>query len=158
MTDHRVVSRDEWIGARRRLLNKEKEFLRLRDQLSAERRELPWVTRREAIRLRRACRRGNPCGAFAGRSQLIVYHFMFAPEWERDAGAAHSGRIISTASIPHLNHRDVPGGRFARAAARRSRPSTRMGWNFKWVSAADTEFNYDYHVSFKPEDMPRATA
>jgi predicted dithiol-disulfide oxidoreductase (DUF899 family) len=159
MTDHRVVSRDEWIGARRRLLNKEKEFLRLRDQLSAERRELPWVRVEEQYVFEGPAGKETLADLFAGRSQLIVYHFMFAPEWDAGCRGCSFWADNYNGIIPHLNQRDVSLAAVSRAPLQKLKSfAARMGWNFKWVSAADSEFNYDYHVSFKPEAIAEGAA
>jgi predicted dithiol-disulfide oxidoreductase (DUF899 family) len=149
MTDHRVVSRDEWVGARRRLLDKEKEFLRLRDQLSAERRELPWVRLEKQYVFEGPAGKETLGDLFAGRSQLIVYHFMFAPEWEAGCRGCSFWADNYNGIIPHLNQRDVSLAAVSRAPLQKLKSfAARMGWNFKWVSAANSEFNYDYQASF----------
>lgn len=159
MTDHTIVSQNQWVAARRRLLAKEKEFLKLRDQLSRERRELPWE------RIDKQYTFQGPAGAetladlFAGRNQLIVYHFMFAPEWETGCKSCSFWADNYNAIVAHLNQRDVSLAAVSRAPlAKLQSFAARMGWNFKWVSAADTDFNYDYQVSFKPEDLAHGTA
>ena len=154
MKAHRVVSPEEWLAAREQLLQKEKEFTRARDQLSALRRELPWeaVTREYVFE--------GPDGRqtlpelFDGRSQLIVYHFMFAPEW--DAGCPHCSHWADNfnGGIVHLNHRDVT----MVAASRAPYPKLdayrrRMGWSFKWVSSSGSDFNFDYRVSFTAQEL-----
>ena len=159
MTDHAIVSRDHWVTARRRLLTKEKEFLRLRDELSSERRELPWE------RVDKQYVFGGPAGdesladLFAGRHQLIVYHFMFAPEWDAGCKSCSFWADNYNGIVPHLNQRDVSLAAISRAPlAKLQAFAARMGWTFKWVSAANTDFNYDYHVSFKPDDVAHGTA
>jgi predicted dithiol-disulfide oxidoreductase (DUF899 family) len=150
----RLVSRDEWIEARTRLLSKEKEFTRLRDGLAHARRELPWV------RVDKTYAFEGPDGVetlsdlFAGRSQLIVYHFMFAPDWE--AGCPHCSRWADhfNGIIVHLNQRDVTMVAISRAPYAKLAPyKKRMGWSFKWVSSFGTDFNFDYRVSFTPEEL-----
>ena len=142
MTDHRVVSEDEWVGARRRLLDKEKEFLRLRDQLSAERRELPWVRVEKQYVFEGPAGKETLADLFAGRSQLIVYHFMFAPEWEAGCRGCSFWADNYNGIIPHLNQRDVSLAAVSRAPLHKLKSfAARMGWNFKWVSAANSEFN-----------------
>ena len=159
MTDHRVVSRDEWVGARRRLLDKEKEFLRLRDQLSAERRELPWVRVAEHYVFEGPAGKETLADLFAGRSQLIIYHFMFAPEWEAGCRGCSFWADNYNGIITHLNQRDVSLAAVSRAPLEKLKSfAARMGWSFKWVSAANSEFNYDYQVSFKPERIAQGTA
>ena len=157
--NHPVVSHDEWLAARVAFLAKEKEFTRLRDELSRRRRELPWE------RVDRAYVFDGPGGEetlaelFDRRSQLVVYHFMFPPEWEE--GCPHCSFWADNFNgIPvHLNHRDVTFVAISRAPlAKIEEFRARMGWNFKWVSSARTDFNYDYHASFRPEEMREGTA
>jgi predicted dithiol-disulfide oxidoreductase (DUF899 family) len=159
MTGHEIVSHDQWFSARRRLLAKEKEFLRLRDELSSARRDLPWerVDKRYVFE--------GPSGEetfsdlFAGRRQLIVYHFMFAPDWETGCKSCSFWADNFNAIVPHLNQRDVSLAAISRAPLAKLKSfAARMGWTFKWVSAANTDFNYDYHVSFKPDDVAHRTA
>ena len=154
LKNHPVVTHDEWMAARRALLEKEKAFTRQRDELSRLQRALPWepVTRKYAFE--------GPGGTetladlFAGRSQLVVYHFMFHPD--DNAGCPHcSLRADGFAGIgPHLNQRDVTMAVVSRAPyAKLAAYQKRMGWTFKWVSSGGSEFNFDYHVSFTPEEM-----
>lgn len=144
-----VVSRQEWLAARRAHLEKEKEITRLRDALARERRELPWV------RLEKEYVFEAPEGSltlaelFDGRSQLIVQHFMFGPGWtEGCVGCSFQADHVD-GTLVHLAHRDVTFVAVSRAtlpeieAFRR-----RMGWRFRWVSSYGSDFNYDYHVSF----------
>ena len=152
MTDHKVVTRDEWLAARRQYLAKEKEFTRLRDQLGRERRELPWV------RVDKAYRFDGPGGSrtlsdlFDGRSQLIVYHFMFGPEWEEGCPTCSFWADNFNGIDVHLRHRDI-----SLVAVSRAKLETleayrkRMGWSFTWVSSFGSDFNYDYLVSFTAE-------
>ncbi len=157
--EHKIVSGEQWIKARRALLAKEKAFTRLRDELSRERRALPWeaVTKDYVF--------DGPDGKeklpelFAGRSQLVVYHFMFGPDW--DAGCPHCSRWADNFNgiIVHLNQRDVTMVAVSRApypklAAYRQR----MGWSFKWLSSHGSDFNFDYHVSFTSEEVARKKA
>jgi predicted dithiol-disulfide oxidoreductase (DUF899 family) len=154
ITGHRVVSHDEWLFARTALLVKEKELTRLRDELSRERRALPWeaVTKEYVF--------DGPNGKqtlrelFDGRSQLIVYHFMFDPGWE--AGCPHCSRWADSfnGAIVHLNQRDVSMVAVSRAPyAKLAAYGTRMGWTFTWVSSLETDFNFDYQASFTPEEV-----
>ena len=153
---HAVVARDEWIETRKQLLAKEKEFTRLRDQLSQQRRDLPW----EAVDKEYVFEgpNGNQTlpELFDGRSQLIVYHFMFDPSWE--AGCQHCSFWADNFNgIPvHLNQRDVTMIAVSRAALSKLEAyKKRMGWTFTWVSSAGSDFNYDYQVSFKPEAVAK---
>jgi predicted dithiol-disulfide oxidoreductase (DUF899 family) len=159
MTDHHVVSQEEWVAARRRLLAKEKEFLRLRDQLSSERRELPWERVDKHYVFEGPAGEETLADLFAGRSQLLVYHFMFAPDWEAGCRGCSFWADSYDGSIVHLNQRDVSFAAISRAPfARLQAFAARMGWKFKWVSAANSDFNYDYQVSFRPEDLAHGTA
>jgi predicted dithiol-disulfide oxidoreductase (DUF899 family) len=159
MTSHTIVSRDQWVTARRRLLAKEKEFLRLRDQLSSERRELPWERVDKRYVFEGPAGNETLADLFAGRNQLIVYHFMFAPEWEAGCKSCSFWADNYNGIVPHLNQRDVSLAAISRAPLSKLQAfAARMGWTFKWVSAAKTDFNYDYQVSFKPEDLAQGTA
>jgi len=151
---HRVVSHEDWIEARRGFLAKEKEFTHLRDRLSRERRDLPWE------RVDRAYIFDGPNGKetlsdlFAGRRQLIVYHFMFGPDWE--AGCPSCSLLADSFNgvIIHLNQRDVSFVAVSRAPVDKLEAyKKRMGWSFKWVSSAGNEFNHDYHVSYTLEQV-----
>jgi predicted dithiol-disulfide oxidoreductase (DUF899 family) len=153
---HDVVSSDKWLEARKKLLAKEKEFTRLRDQLSQQRRDLPW----EAVDKEYVF--DGPDGKqtlpqlFDGRSQLVVYHFMFGPDWE--AGCPHCSRWADSFNgiVVHLNQRDVTMIAVSRAPYRKlAAYKKRMGWSFKWVSSFGTDFNFDYHVSFTPEESAK---
>jgi predicted dithiol-disulfide oxidoreductase (DUF899 family) len=154
ISDHPILSREEWVKARKELLEKEKEFTRLRDQLNAESRELPWV------RVEKTYVFDGPNGEetlsdlFAGRSQLIVNHFMLAPGWKEGCVGCSFGADHNDGIIVHLEHHDATFVAVSRAA----RPEIeafkkRMGWRFKWVSSFGSDFNYDYHVSFTPDEI-----
>jgi predicted dithiol-disulfide oxidoreductase (DUF899 family) len=159
MAGHKVVSHDKWIEARKKLLTKEKQLTRLADKLAKERRALPW----EAIT--KECVFEGPNGRetlaqlFDGRSQLVVYHFMFGPDW--DAGCPHCSRWADNFNgiIAHLNQRDVTMIAVSRAPyAKLAAYRQRMGWSFKWVSSFGSDFNFDFHVSFTPEEMAKKKA
>ncbi len=159
MTDHPVVSRDEWLSARTAFLKREKEFTRLRDDLSRQRRELPWVKVDKPYLFDTANGTQSLADLFEGRSQLIVQHFMFGPN--SDAGcSACSFWADNFAGIGvHLNHRDVTFVAVSRAPlVKLDAFKTRMGWGFKWVSSGRSDFNYDYQASFKPDDIANGTA
>ena len=159
MTRHTVVSRKEWLAARTALLKKEKKFTRLRDQLSKERRQLPWVKVDKDYVFDGPQGKETLSELFDGRSQLIVYHFMFGPDW--DAGCKHCSFWADNFDriIVHLNHRDVTMVAASRAAYRKLESyKKRMGWDFKWVSSGNTDFNFDYHVSFTPEAEAKKSA
>jgi predicted dithiol-disulfide oxidoreductase (DUF899 family) len=157
--DHAVVSPEEWLLARTALLAMEKEFTRLRDELSRQRRELPWV------RVDKAYVFDGPRGQetlselFERRRQLVVYHFMFSPT--SDEGCKHCSFWADhfDGMRVHLNHRDVTLVAISRAPlAKIESFRKRMGWSFKWVSASETTFNYDYNVSFAPGESGKGTA
>lgn len=159
MTEHEILTREDWVTARRRLLAKEKEFMRLRDQLSSERRALPWerVDRNYVFQ--------GPKGdetlaeLFAGRNQLIVYHFMFAPEWEAGCKSCSFWADNFNGVVAHLNQRDVSLVAVSRAPlAKLQAFAARLGWTFKWLSSANNDFNYDYHVSFRPDQVATGSA
>jgi predicted dithiol-disulfide oxidoreductase (DUF899 family) len=150
----RVVSGEEWLAARKELLAKEKEFTRLRDQLSALRRELPWEALTKEYVFEGADGRQTLPQLFAGRSQLIVYHFMFAPDW--DAGCPHCSHWADNfnGGIAHLNQRDVTMIAVSRAPyTKLAAYRERMGWSFKWVSSLRSDFNFDYRVSFTAAEL-----
>ena len=159
MARHTVVSRKEWLAARKTLLVKEKKFTRLRDQLSRERRQLPWVKVDKDYVFDGPKGKETLSDLFDGRSQLIVYHFMFGPDW--DAGCKHCSFWADNFNgiIVHLNHRDVTMVAASRAPySKLAAYKRRMGWNFKWVSSGDSDFNFDYHVSFTPEEEAKKKA
>jgi len=153
MTTHRVVSRDEWIRERTQLLAREKEFTRLRDQLSAERRELPWVKVDTPYVFDGPNGRESLADLFQGRSQLAVYHFMFDPAWDEGCKSCSFWMDNFDGTDVHLNHRDVSLVLVSRAPiATLEAYRTRMGWRLKWVSSEPSDFNRDYHVSFTPQE------
>lgn len=159
LENHRVVSHDEWIEARQQFLAKEKEFTRLRDQLSQQRRGLPWE------RVDKHYVFGGPNGKetlsdlFAGRSQLIVYHFMFGPDWEAGCPSCSLFADNFNGVIVHLNQRDVTFVAVSLAPFNKlDAYRKRMGWSFKWVSSSANDFNRDYRVSFTPDDVASGEA
>ncbi|MDR3415232.1 MAG: thioredoxin family protein [Nevskia sp.] len=154
MTAHPIVSHTEWTAARRQLLAREKEFTRLRDQLSRQRRELPWEPVEQPYVFEGEAGKVSLAELFAGRSQLVVYHFMFAPEWELGCKSCSFWADNFNGIVPHLNARDVSFAAISRAPlAKLQAQARRLGWTFKWVSSAGTGFNYDYQVSFTPEAL-----
>jgi len=163
MTAHKVVTHDEWVAARKKHLAKEKEFTRLRDQLSKERRELPWEPVEKDYLLEGENGKLTLTEIFDGRGQLVVYHAMFNPDtatdhtpWTRDAACYVCSNWMDNFNgvTTHLNHRDITMVAISRApypkiAAYRQR----MGWTFPWYSSAGTDFNFDYHVSFRDAEL-----
>ncbi len=154
MTNHKVVSQDEWIAARKAHLAREKELTRLRDQLSEERRNLPWVRVDKSYVFDTENGKETLPQLFAGRSQLIVYHFMYDTGWDAGCKSCSFWADNFDGIIVHLNHRDVTMLAVSRAPlATLAAYKKRMGWHFKWVSSAQSDFNRDYHVSHTPEEI-----
>jgi predicted dithiol-disulfide oxidoreductase (DUF899 family) len=156
MDQHRIVSHDQWIAARREFLAKEKEFTRLRDELSQQRRELPWEKVEKTYVFDGPSGKESLGDLFAGKSQLIVYHFMFDPSW--DAGCKSCSFWADNFDrLPiHLKHRDVSLVAISRAPlAKLEAYRKRLGWTFKWVSSGSNGFNFDYRVSFTPEEVEK---
>ncbi len=156
---HRVVSHKAWIGARRKFLAKEKKFTRLRDELARQRRALPWEKVDKQYVFDGPKGRETLPELFDGRSQLVVYHFMFAPDW--DEGCKHCSFWADNFNGLgiHLNHRDVSLVAISRAPLEKLEAfKRRMGWSFKWVSSGGNDFNYDYQASFTPQEIESAAA
>lgn len=156
MQPHKIVSRDQWLAARKAHLAREKELTRLRDQISAERRELPWVKVDKTYTFEGPDGKQTLADLFDGRSQLIVYHFMFGPGWKEGCpSCSFISDHIDGANL-HLAHHDVSLVAVSRAPFAELQPfKTRMGWRFAWVSSNGGDFNYDYHVSFSKDEMTK---
>jgi len=154
MRNNRIVTRDEWLIARKKLLAEEKSFTRLRDELSARRRQLPWVRVDKNYVFREAEQDVSLGELFEGRRQLIVYHFMFGPDWEEGCPSCSFWADNFDRVIVHLNHRDISMVAISNSAAENLETyRERMGWTFRWLSALESDFNRDYHVSFTAEEM-----
>jgi predicted dithiol-disulfide oxidoreductase (DUF899 family) len=151
-----VVSREEWLKARRALLAREKEATHLRDKINAERLALPWVAVDKNYVFDTPKGKKTLAELFDGRSQLIVYHFMFGPEWEAGCpGCSFIGDHLD-GTLPHLNHHDVTITAVSRAPlAKIEAYKKRMGWKFPWASSYGSDFNHDFHVSFTNEELAR---
>jgi predicted dithiol-disulfide oxidoreductase (DUF899 family) len=154
MMNNPVVTREEWLEARRALLATEKEETRLRDKIRAERLAMPWV------KIDKTYTFDTPTGVktldelFDGRSQLMIYHFMFGPDW--DAGCTGCSFLADhiDGTLPHLNNHDVTFVAVARAPLDKiTAYKNRMGWKFPWVSSFGSDFNRDFHVSFTKEEL-----
>jgi len=159
MEKHRVLPRDQWIVVRKELLRKEKEFTKLRDELTQLRRDLPWEVVSKSYSFDGPNGEISLSDLFAGRSQLIVYHFMFNPSW--DQGCKHCSFWADHYSgmIPHLNHRDVTFICISRASLEKLEAfKTRMGWTFPWYSSGNTDFNYDFQAAFTDEEVEKKEA
>lgn len=156
MENHKVVSREEWLIARKAHLAEEKEFTRLRDQLSQQRRELPWVKVEETYVFDGPHGKETLADLFAGRNQLFVYHFMFHPSWEMACKSCSFWADNFNGIVVHLNHRDVTLVAVSKATLEQINAfKQRMGWSFKWVSSFENNFNRDYQVSFTPDELAK---
>jgi predicted dithiol-disulfide oxidoreductase (DUF899 family) len=154
-----VVDHDEWLAARKELLAQEKAFTRQRDELSRQRRELPWE------RVEKEYVFEGPDGGrtlaelFDGRSQLIVYHFMFDPSWDEGCKSCSFWADNFDPNVVHLKARDVTFVAISRAPyAKLAAYKRRMRWSFDWFSSGETDFNFDLGVSFAPDELEREGA
>lgn len=151
---HEVVSSQDWVLARKELLAKEKELTRLRDDLSRQRRELPWEKIEKNYVFDGPAGQETLADLFGGRSQLVVYHFMFGPDWPEGCPSCSMVADHLGGSVIHLAQRDVTLAVVSRARREQIEAfQQRMGWRFKWVSSFGTDFNRDYHVSFTPDEL-----
>jgi predicted dithiol-disulfide oxidoreductase (DUF899 family) len=159
MLHNQAVSRDEWLAARKQHLIKEKELTRLRDQLNAERRALPWVKVEKSYVFDGPDGKQSLADLFDGRSQLIVKHFMLGPDWQEGCvGCSFEVDHVGGALV-HLEHHDVSYVVVSRAPLPKIEAfKIRMGWRFNWVSSYGSEFNYDFHVSFKEDEIAKGEA
>lgn len=154
--DHKIVSAEAWLEERKELLAKEKAFTRLRDELAQARRELPWEPVKEDYVFEGPHGPEKLSELFEGRSQLIVYHLMFAPDWDAACPSCSFWADNFNPIIVHLNHRDTSMVAISRAPyAKLAQYEKRMGWSFKWLSSGANSFNYDYDVSFPQEDLDK---
>ena len=157
--NHEIVSQSEWIEARRDLLTKEKEFTILRDQLNQKVRDLPWVQVDKEYVFDGPNGKQTLSELFDGRSQLIVYHFMYAPGWDAACPSCSFWADNFNGIGVHLNQRDVTMIAVSRAPYNKiDAYKRRMGWKFKWVSSYGSDFNFDYHVSFTQEELGKKEA
>jgi predicted dithiol-disulfide oxidoreductase (DUF899 family) len=156
MTKHPVVSRAEWITARKRHLEQEKEMTRMRDRLSEERRSLPWVKVEKTYVFDTPDGKKTLSDLFDGRSQLIVHHFMFHPDWKAGCKSCSFDADHAEGALVHLDNHDVSYVRISRAPLEKIEAyRKRMDWTARWVSSFGSDFNYDYHVSFTPEELAK---
>ncbi len=163
MVAHKVVSHADWVSARKKHLAKEKELTHLRDQLSRERRELPWELVEKDYRFEGEGGKVSLRDMFAGRSQLVIYHAMFSPAtagsdtpWTADAACFVCSWWMDNFNgiAVHLNHRDITMAAASYAPyAAIAAYKKRMGWSFPWFSSLGSDFNFDYHVSFTPAGL-----
>jgi predicted dithiol-disulfide oxidoreductase (DUF899 family) len=159
MTGHKIVSEAEWTDARKKLLAQEKELTHLYEKIAEERRALPWVKVEKEYTFDTPDGRKSLSDLFGGRSQLIVYHFMFGPDWEAGCvGCSFLSDHVDGAN-QHLKHHDVTYVAVSRAPLEKlAAYKKRMGWKFPWVSSAGSDFNYDYHVSFTKDEVAKGKA
>ncbi|MBI3127028.1 MAG: thioredoxin family protein [Candidatus Tectomicrobia bacterium] len=153
---HRAVSREAWLEARRALLDKEKDLTRRRDELSRRRRELPWVRVDKNYIFDAPDGKKSLADLFGGKSQIMIYHFMFGPDWEEGCRSCSFLSDHIDGANRHLPHRGVRLLAASRAPlAKIERFKKRMGWRFEWVSSLGSDFNFDYGVSFAKEDVAK---
>lgn len=159
MKPHKIASKSQWLQARKAFLAKEKEFTRLRDELSKQRRELPWVKVDKDYTFDGPQGKVTLADLFEGRSQLIVYHFMFDPKWSQGCKSCSFIADHYNPAIIHLNHRDVSMVTISRAPLNKLLDfQKRMGWTFNWVSSFENDFNRDFGVAFTEEDRSSGLA
>jgi predicted dithiol-disulfide oxidoreductase (DUF899 family) len=159
MTDHPIVSHDDWIAARERFLVKEKEFTHQREELSRARRELPWECVKKEYVFEGENGKVTLADLFDGRSQLIVYHFMYEPDWDIGCRGCSFWADNFNGIIPHLNGRDVSLVATSRAPLPKLQAQARQfDWTFKWASCVGDDFNLDFNVWFAPETLARGAA
>lgn len=152
--NHRIVSEKEWLEARKALLVLEKEETRLRDKVRAERLALPWIRLEKSYTFETPDGRRTLADLFDGRSQLIIYHFMYGPDWEAGCPGCSFMADHIDGMLPHLNNHDVTMVAVSRAPLEKlTAYKKRMNWTFPWVSAFGSDFNFDYHVSFTREAL-----
>ena len=154
MPEHTVGTREEYLRARNELLEREKELTRRGDELARERRELPWVRVEKEYRFETDDGAKTLAELFDGRSQLLVYHFMFGPEYTAGCPVCSSGADTYNGAVEHLKARDVTFLCISRAPLEKLQPyKQRMGWTFPWVSSYGSDFNFDFDVSHTEEQL-----
>jgi predicted dithiol-disulfide oxidoreductase (DUF899 family) len=154
MTHHTIATREEWQAARDELLRREKEHTRLGDELARRRRELPWVPIEKEYRFQTDEGTKTLADLFDGHSQLLIYHFMFGPAYEAGCPVCSSSADAVNGVLPHLHARDISMVYVSRAPLSKLQTyKHRMGWDFPWVSSADSDFNFDFHASYTDEQV-----
>src|SRR5213080_85953 len=152
----KVVLREEWLVARKKLLAREKQLTHERDAIAAERRQLPWVKVEKNYVFDSPSGKKTLADLFNGKSQLIVYHLMFGPEWQEACPSCSFNMDHTDPALMHLAQRDVSFAAVSRAPISKIEAfKKRMGWKFNWVSSYGTDFNFDYHVSFTKDEVAR---
>jgi len=156
MEPHRIVSREEWLAAHKAHLAEEKALTHARDALAEKRRALPWVKVDTTYTFDTPQGRKTLAELFNGRSQLIVYHFMLGPDWEEGCPGCSFLSDHIDGALQHVEQRDVAYAAVSRAPLEKIDAfKKRMGWHFRWASSFGSDFNYDYHVSFTPEQREK---
>ncbi|WP_137388013.1 DUF899 domain-containing protein [Rhodoligotrophos defluvii] len=156
LQDHPIVTREAWLAARKALLEKEKEHTKARDQLNEQRRALPWVKVEKAYVFDTPAGKKSLGDLFDGKTQLIVNHFMLGPDWEAGCVGCSFGADHIDAALVHVQQADASFVAISRAPLPQIEAyKQRMGWRFPWVSSYDSDFNYDFHVSFRKEDLAK---
>ncbi|MCW8335546.1 DUF899 domain-containing protein [Vibrio paucivorans] len=154
-----VVSDEDWLTARQRLLEKEKQFTKLRDELSQQRRDMPWRKINQDYLFETEDGTKSLTELFAGKSQLIVYHFMFGPDWEEGCPSCSFWADNFNPIVTHLNQRDIHLVAVSRASLDKLQNyRKRMGWSFDWVSSFSNSFNSDFNVSFSQQEIDSGQA
>jgi predicted dithiol-disulfide oxidoreductase (DUF899 family) len=154
MPDHEIGTPEEHQVAREELLKREKELTRASDELARQRRELPWVPIEKDYRFHAEEGQKTLAELFDGRSQLMVYHFMFGPQYTAGCPVCSSGADTYDGAVPHLNARDVTFLCVSRAPLERLQAyRERMGWSFPWVSSAGSDFNFDFGASHTEKEL-----
>jgi predicted dithiol-disulfide oxidoreductase (DUF899 family) len=152
----KIVSRDEWLAARKKLLAREKQLTHERDAIAAERRQLPWVKVEKNYVFDSPSGKKTLGDLFDGRSQLVIYHFMFGPDWKEGCPSCSFNMDHTDGALAHLAQRDVSFAAVSRAPLSKIEAfKKRLGWRFAWVSSYGTDFNYDFHASFTPEEVAK---
>jgi predicted dithiol-disulfide oxidoreductase (DUF899 family) len=152
----KIVSREEWLVARKKLLAKERQLTHERDAIAAERRQLPWVKVEKNYVFDSPSGKKTLAELFDGRSQLVIYHFMFGPEWSEGCPSCSFNMDHTDGALVHLAQRDVSFAAISRAPISKIESfEKRMGWKFTWVSSYGSDFNYDYHASFTPDEIAK---
>jgi predicted dithiol-disulfide oxidoreductase (DUF899 family) len=150
---HKIVSQKDWLSARKELLKKEKAATHARDALSAERRKPPWVKVEKNYVFDTPAGKKTLSDLFNDRHQLFIYHFMFGPDWKEGCPSCSFLSDHLDGAVPHLGARDVTLTMVSRAPLDKIASfKKRMGWRFNWVSSYGTDFNRDFHVSFRPDE------
>ena len=156
MTNHRIATRDEWLEARLDLLEAEKELTRLGDDLARQRRELPWMRMDKDYLFDTEQGEATLADLFRGRSQLLVYHFMFGPDWDEGCPSCSGVADGFDETHLHLQNHDVAFSAVSRAPLEKLLEyRDRMGWSFPWASSGRSDFNFDFNVSFTEESVAK---